>query len=59
MFELIYGNYNDMEERNIYKDLDYVNSYGNECAYTDRIVEEIIKTSKKIEKEYNKKWKSN
>lgn len=39
--------------------LDYVNSYGNECAYTDRIVEEIIKTSKKIEKEYNKKWKSN
>lgn len=31
-----------------------VKSLGNECAYTDRIVEDIIEQAKELEKNYNK-----
>ena len=34
--------------------LAYVNTTGNECAYSDRMVEDIIKYSKHLEKQYNK-----
>lgn len=36
---------------------DYVNTFGNTCAYTDRMVESIIKNSKELEKTYNKQVK--
>ena len=34
--------------------LSYVSTTGNECAMTDRIVEETIKKAKELEKEYKK-----
>lgn len=32
--------------------LDYVEGVGNECAYTDRMIEAIIDEAKKLEKAY-------
>ena len=34
--------------------LSNVELYGNECASTDRIIEDIIKTAKELEIEYDK-----
>ena len=31
---------------------EFVDTFGNQCAYTDRMVEQIIETSKEIEKLY-------
>ena len=31
---------------------EFVDTFGNQCAYTDRMVEQIIEISKKIEKLY-------
>lgn len=32
--------------------VDYLNAIGNECAYTDRMIEAIIEEAKKLEKAY-------
>lgn len=34
--------------------LSYVNTMGNECAMTDRIIENTIKKAKELEEEYKK-----
>ena len=34
--------------------LDFVEGFGNECAYTDRIVEEIMDESDRLKKAYDK-----
>lgn len=37
--------------------LDYIKTFGNPCAYSDRIVEEIIEKAKKLEKDYQEQFK--
>lgn len=36
-----------------------VKNIGNQCAYTDRMVEEIIKAAKELEKAYNEQFQDN
>lgn len=36
--------------------LNYMETYGNECAYTDRMVEDIIKYAKILEDKYKKNF---
>ncbi len=36
----------------------YEETFGNQCAYTDRIVENIIKFSKQLENSYNELFES-
>lgn len=33
--------------------LNYLETYGNECAYTDRMIENIIQYSHELEKKYH------
>lgn len=37
--------------------LDYLSAFGNPCAYSDRIIEEIIEKTKKLEQDYIEQFK--
>lgn len=39
--------------------LNYVSSIGNECAYSDRMIEEILVAAKKLEVDFNKQFEEN
>lgn len=36
--------------------LNYLTTYGNECAYTDRMVEQIIDFAHELEEKYNRNF---
>lgn len=37
--------------------LDYIRAFGNPCAYSDRIIEEIIAKTEKLQKDYQEQFK--